>query len=122
METAGGNRGMAGDVSFNREPQLEGLTEKEVKELYAVLKRFLEAYREKDPESSGKEWLEGCYRRELPEWEEEKIKKLAEETLSGIEEYDRNLNSAREAAKKGISSEKWLERQVKGGFHRPVCQ
>ena len=113
METAGGNRGMAGDVSFNREPQLEGLTEKEVKELYAVLKRFLEAYREKDPESSGKEWLEGCYRRELPEWEEEKIKKLAEETLSGIEEYDRNLNSAREAAKKGISSEKWLERQVK---------
>ena len=46
METAGGNRGMAGDVSFNREPQLEGLTEKEVKELYAVLKRFLEAYRE----------------------------------------------------------------------------
>ena len=50
METAGGNRGMAGDVSFNREPQLEGLTEKEVKELYAVLKRFLEAYRERSEE------------------------------------------------------------------------
>lgn len=57
--------------------------------------------------------MEGCYQRELPEWEEEKIEKLAEETLSGIEEYDRNLNSAREAAKKGISSEKWLERQIK---------
>lgn len=113
MEAAGGNRGMAGDAFFNREPQLEGLTEKEVKELYAVLKRFLEAYREKNPESSGEEWLKGCYQRELPEWEEERIKKLAEETLSGIEEYGRNLNSAREAAKKGISSEKWLEGRIK---------
>lgn len=113
METAGGNSGMAGDVSFNREPQMEGLTEKEVKEVCAVLKRFLKAYRERNPESSEKEWLKGCYQRELPEWEEEKIEKLAEETLSGIEEYDRNLNSAREAAKQGISSEKWLERRIK---------
>lgn len=102
----------AGDIPFNREVQLEGITEKEAGELYAVLKRFMKAYHEKDPECSELEWLEGCYRREFPEWEEERTARLAGETLSGIREYDRNLESAREAARQGISSEKWLEREL----------
>lgn len=102
----------AGDIPFNREVQLDGITEKEAGELYKVLKRFMKAYHEKDPECSDLEWLEECYRRELPEWEEEQTARLAGETLSGIREYDRNLESAREAARQGISSEKWLERKL----------
>ena len=77
----------AGDIPFNREVQLDGITEKEAGELYKVLKRFMKAYHEKDPECSDLEWLEECYRRELPEWEEEQTARLAGETLSGIREY-----------------------------------
>lgn len=112
METTGKSNRPAGDIPFNREPQLEGLSEKETKELYAVLKRFMEAYHEKNPESSEREWLKGCYQRELPEWEEEKIEKLTQETLSSIEEYDRNLKTAKEAARQGISSEDWLKGKI----------
>lgn len=92
--------------------QVEGLGKKEVEELKPILKRFMDAYKKKEEGVSDREWLTECYRRELPEWEFSKIEELTEQTLESIREYDENLASAEEAAKKGVSSEKWFADKV----------
>jgi len=94
--------------NFNDQVQIEGLSEKEAKELSIILKRFMQAYKSKAPETSDREWLKTCYQKELTGWKEEEIDRLTDETLASILEYDENLASATEAAKKGISSEKWF--------------
>ena len=50
-------------------------------------------------------WLKECYRNELPDWEEEKIEQLTEETLSCIKENDDNLAAAEEAAAGGLTTQ-----------------
>ncbi|MDO4329082.1 MAG: hypothetical protein Q4C66_07085 [Lachnospiraceae bacterium] len=102
----------ANEEELNGQIQLEGLTEEETKKLYAIMNRFTTAYREKAPECSDREWLIGCYHAELPEWTDEKIEELADETLDSIHEYDKNLASAETAAKQGISSERWFADKV----------
>ncbi len=93
---------------LNGEIQLEGLSEKEVKELSAIMNRFMAAYHKRAPECSEYEWLRSCYRAELPKWSDDQIEELTKETISSIEEYNNNLASAEKAAKQGISSEKWF--------------
>lgn len=98
--------------NFNDQIQMEGLTEKEARELGVILRRFIEAYRSKTPEMSDREWLKGCYQKELPELEDAEIEKLTEETIASIQEYDKNLESATAAAKKGTSTERWFADKV----------
>lgn len=93
---------------LNGEIQLEGLSEKEVKELSTIMHRFMDAYHKRAPECSEYEWLRSCYQAELPEWSDDQIEELTQETISSIEEYNKNLASAEKAAKQGISSEKWF--------------
>ncbi len=99
--------------NFNDEPQFEGMTEKETRELKVILKRFLKAYKENEKKGGDYEWLRACYRNELPGWSEEQIAQLTEETLSCIKENDENLASAEDAATNGKSSDKWFADKVK---------
>lgn len=86
----------------------EYLTESEARSVKELFKKYLKLYKEKDPETSDKEWLEQLFRTELPEMTEEEIKKDAEDVVEAIKTFDENLASCNEAAKKGISKENWL--------------
>ena len=52
------------------------------------------------------------YKEELPDITEEKAMSLAEETVSSIEEYDKNLASLNEDCSKGKSKEQWFVDEV----------
>jgi hypothetical protein len=86
----------------------EYITEKEAITFSEFFKRNLEDYKEKDELLSDKEWLEGLFKKELPEIKDEEAKRDALEIIGFINEFDDNLKSANEAAQKGISKEKWL--------------
>lgn len=107
---------------FNKEPQFEGLTEKEARELKAILSRFLKAYKENGKKDRDYEWLKACYRSELPGWPEERIGQLVEETIACIKENDENLASAEDAAANGKSSDKWFTDKVKDAAANMTAQ
>ena len=62
----------------------------------------MKSYSEKEDGISDKEWLAKQYKEELPDITEEKAMSLAEETVSTIEEYDKNLASLNEDCSKWL--------------------
>lgn len=98
---------MAEEMNVKKEEQ-EYLTEKEARTVKEMFKKYLKSYKEKAPEMSDKEWLEQLFRTELPEMTEEEVKKDSKEIVGSIKIFDENLASCNEAAKKGVSKEKWL--------------
>ncbi len=104
------------EAFLNHTPDLENLpveiSEAELKNVNEIMKRFMDSYREQSGKVTDQEWLFGCYKRELPDWEDEKLHKLTEDTLFSIQEYGENLRSAEAAAKQGVSSEKWFTNRV----------
>ena len=102
---------MAEERNINKSEQ-EYLTEKEARTVKEMFKKYLKSYKEKAPEISDKEWLEQLFRTELPEMTEEEVKKDSEEIVKSIKTFDENLSSCNEAAKKGVSKEKWLADKI----------
>lgn len=96
----------------NKEPQFEGLTENEAGELKNLLTKFIKSYSKKDDSISDKEWLKQQFREELPDISEEQAEKLAEDIVVSIKEYDDNLKSVNEAAKRGKSKEQWMAEHI----------
>jgi len=92
--------------------QFEELTEKEAKEFKRLLTKFVKSYSKKEDALSDQDWLKGRFREELPEISEDQAEKMAAETIASIAEYDSNLASINEAAKKGVSRGKWLANQI----------
>ncbi|MDO4721462.1 MAG: hypothetical protein Q4A78_12420 [Peptostreptococcaceae bacterium] len=91
-----------------QEEKREYLTEKEAKTLKELFGTYLRSYKEKDVSVSDREWLEQLFRRELPEMSEEEARRDAAEIVDSIGIFDQNLRSIDEAAKNGISKERWL--------------
>lgn len=94
--------------NINAEPQFEGLTEKEAKELKELLLKFIKGYAQKDENISDKEWLKQQFKEELPNLTDDEAEKMAVETVDSIKEYDDNLRSINESAKRGVSKEQWM--------------
>lgn len=90
----------------------EYITEFEAKTVRELFKKYLKSYKEKNPEMNDKAWLEQLFRMELSELSEEEAKKDSEEIVESIKTYDKNLISCNEAAKKGISKERWLANKL----------
>lgn len=90
------------------EPQFEELTKEEAKEFKKLLAKFIKSYAKKAEDISDKDWLRGQFMQELPEITEEQADKLAVEAVESIKEYDENLKSINDSAKKGINKEQWL--------------
>lgn len=90
------------------EKRQEYITEHEAKSVIKMFRDFLKIYKEKDAGMSDQEWLEQLFRRELPEMKEEEIRRESEQIVTSIKQFDENLASCNEAAKKGISKESWL--------------
>lgn len=95
------------DESNMLEINLDGLTEKEVKEFQVIFQRFLDKYKA-NKEKKTEEWLFEQLKIELPEKGEEELKEMAEEIVSAVREYDKDLESLNESCKSGITKEAWL--------------
>ena len=87
--------------------QVEGLTEKEIREVQKIFHRFLKKY-EENPEADTKEWLFEQLKEELPEKKEEELESIAEEIVTAIEEYQKDLDEFNQSCRKGITKESLL--------------
>lgn len=102
---------MSEEKDIKREKR-EYLTESEAKTVKEMFRKYLKSYKEKAPEVSDEEWLEQLFRSELPEMSEEEIKRDAKEAVEAMKTFDDNLASCNEAAKNGISKERWLTEKM----------
>lgn len=96
----------------NHNININEIPEKEIKEFYKLLSKFMKSYKIKNKDLNDTEWLKKELIEELPNIREEEAEKLSIETITSIKEYDDNLKSINEACKKGINKEKWLEDKV----------
>lgn len=94
------------------EPSLEGLDEKSAEELQPIMHRFISSYSKKEETESDQQWLKNQYLQELPSLSEDEAEKMAHDTISAVEEYDKNLMAVNTAASKGISKEQWLANEI----------
>ena len=94
--------------------QVEGLTEKEIKEVQKIFHRFLKKY-EENPEADTKKWLFEQLKEELPEKKEEELEPIAEEIVTAIEEYQKDLDDLNQSCRKGITKESWLAEKLQDG-------
>ena len=90
----------------------EYITEKEARTVKELFKKYLNSYKEKDSSISDKQWLEELFSKEIPEITNEEAKTDASEILNAIKEFDDNLESINEAAKQGVSKERWLANKI----------
>lgn len=98
---------MSEEIDVKKKEQ-EYLTEEEGRKVKDLFKKYLKSYKEKNPQMSDKAWLEQLFRTELPEMTEDEIMQDSKEIVESIKVFDNNLVSCNEAAKSGISKEKWL--------------
>ena len=94
--------------------QIEGLTEKEVREVQKIFSRFMKKYKE-NPEKETVVWLAEQLQEELPEKSPEEIRGIAQEIAAAVEEYDRDLEDLNKSVKKGMSKEAWLSELIQDG-------
>lgn len=92
--------------------KLEGFTEKECKEIKKILSRFLKSYGKKTKEMSDEEWLYGKLKEELPEKGEEELRKMSQEIIVSIHEYDKNLEDLTASCSKGTTKEQWFADKI----------
>lgn len=96
----------------NNDIKVEGLSEKEAKQFKEILTRFIKSYSAKDENVSDAEWFAKEMKAELPELSDDEAKKMADEALASIKEYNENLKSINDTSKSGKSSEKWFAEKV----------
>lgn len=99
-------------MNTNEGLQFESFTEAEAKEFKKLLCKFVKSYSEKEESVTDKEWLKQRFMEELPELSADKAEEMAEDTIESIIEYDHNLKSINEAAKKGVNKEQWLANKI----------
>ena len=93
------------------EKQFLNMSEEEVREFKKLLSKFIKSYSKKDEKTSDRIWLKEQFKKEL-NIQDGQAEKMANETVDAIHEYDENLKSVNEAAKKGKSKEQWLADKI----------
>lgn len=86
----------------------EYITEEETKSVFRLFKKCLRSYKAKDATLTDEQWLAQWFRAELPEITPEQAQKDAAEIVESIDTYNDNLRSVNEAARNGVSKERWL--------------
>lgn len=92
--------------------QIDGLTEKECKEVRKILERFLNAYGKKPENMTDEDWLYERFKEELPEKNEEELKKISQDIVSGVQEFNKNIKDINEACAKGTTKEQWFADKI----------
>lgn len=85
----------------------EYISDEEAKKLKRLFAKHLKMYKEKGSTMSDSDWLDQLFKNELQDISEE-LEQDAAEIVNAINEFNNNLESVCEAARKGISKENWL--------------
>ncbi|TGY96221.1 hypothetical protein E5329_11310 [Petralouisia muris] len=97
---------------------VDGLTVKEAAKVREIWERFLTAYKESGQEQEEFAWLECQLKKELPEKSQEEARKMKEEIVTSIREYDADLQDMTRQMENGRTKERWfadrMEEAAKG--------
>lgn len=89
----------------------EGLSEKEVKEVNQIYRRFIKKYKEsKDKET--KVWLYEQIKQELPDISDKEAERMSEDITESIQKYNEDYTDLNEKMKHGITKEKWMSDRI----------
>ncbi|RRK32253.1 hypothetical protein EBB54_13435 [Schaedlerella arabinosiphila] len=91
---------------------VEGLTVEEAGKVREIWKRFIKSYQESGEEQEEFLWLEKQLREELPEKSGEEIRRMKEEIIDSIREYDASLQDLTANVEKGKTKERWFAERV----------
>lgn len=96
----------------NEEKKADVMSAAEFREFKKIFTKFIKSYSNKDEKISDRDWLKKEFKDEMPDWSEEKIDELVNETFETIKEYNANVKSIQESSKKGINKEQWFADKV----------
>lgn len=82
------------------------------KNLRSVVGSFIESYVQRDRETDFSIWLENRLREEMPELPEGSERKLVQDIVDAVADYDKTLAELDEAMKAGISKEEWFAERM----------
>ena len=89
----------------------EGLSEKEVKEVNQIYRRFIKKYKEsKDKET--KVWLYEQIKQELPDISDKEAERMSEDITESIQKYNEDYTDLNKKMKHGITKEKWMSDRI----------
>lgn len=80
--------------------------------LKSVVGNFMESYAQRDRETDFSVWLENRLRQEMPELPEGAERKLVQDIMAAVADYDKMLAELDEATDEGISKEEWFAEQM----------
>lgn len=80
--------------------------------LKSVVGSFMESYAQRDREADFSVWLEDMLRREMPELPEGSERKLVQDIVAAVADYDRTLAELDKAMDAGMSKEEWFVGQM----------
>lgn len=83
--------------------------------LKSVVGSFVEAYAWRDRETDFSAWLENRLRQEMPELPEGSERKLVQDIVAAVADYDKSLVELDEAMDAGMSKEEWFAEQMSEG-------
>ncbi len=78
------------------------------KNLKNMVGSFVESYAQRDRETDFSMWLEGRLRQEMPDMPEGSGRKLVQDIMSAVADYDRTLAELDEAVDAEMSKEEWF--------------
>lgn len=89
------------------------MSKEQIIQFKELLSKFIKSYSNKNSKISDNEWLKNQLLEEINNISNEDAEKMATEITDSINEYNKNLNSINESAKKGINKETWFANKIK---------
>lgn len=89
----------------------DDLSEKEVREVNEIYKRFIKKYKE-NKDRKVEEWLKEQLQEEMPDIDSDEAEKLSKDIVNSIQEYDKDYADLNEKSKHGVTKEKWLSDKI----------
>lgn len=83
--------------------------------LKSVVGGFMESYAQRDRETDFSAWLENQLRQEMPELSEGSERKIVQDVMAAVADYDKALAELDEAINAGMSKEEWFTEQMAEG-------
>jgi hypothetical protein len=101
-----------GEEIFNSSLELEGLSEKETRQITELMQEFVRAYENREASDTTGKWLEQKLSEELPGTGQEEIRAMADEIMESVNQYDRNLREIDTVCEAGKEKETWFVKKV----------
>lgn len=93
-------------------PSIDGLSEKEVEQFYKIMKRFLNAYKNREQSAPDYIWLGKQLKEELPSKSQQECDTMAEEILTSVTNFDNCRKELETSCENGIPKEQWLANKL----------